>query len=75
MLYFMTMNKQHLSTNDVFIHKLEQFIEALDILSTVHSPITLISPFELTYVYILVCGFNYASFNISLFTTQVETFL
>ena len=32
------------------VHKLEQFIEALGILSTGHSPITLISPIQLEHM-------------------------
>ena len=44
MLYMMTISEQHLSIYEVFFfHKLEQFIETLDILNTGHLPITMIS--------------------------------
>ena len=47
-LYLMTISEQQLSIYDVLIPKLEQFIEPLDIFSTGHLPITLISPTQLT---------------------------
>ena len=40
----------YLSIYEVLIHKLEQFIQALDILSTVHLPITLASPTQLAHM-------------------------
>ena len=40
MLYLLTVCEQHLCSYKVFISKLEHFIEALDILSTGHLPIT-----------------------------------
>ena len=46
-LYLMTISEQHLSTYEVLVHKLEQFIDALDILSTGHLAIPLISPTQL----------------------------
>ena len=47
MLYLMKISEKHLSIYEVLVHTLEQFIEALDILSTGHLPITLISPTQL----------------------------
>ena len=43
----MTIGEQHLSIYEVLIHKLEQFMEALDILSTGHLSINLISHTQL----------------------------
>ena len=50
MLYLMTVSEQHLSVYEVLIHKLEKFIETLDILITGHLPITLISPTQLSHI-------------------------
>ena len=48
MLYLMTISEQHLSVYEVFIYKLKQSIDALDILSIGHLPIALLSPTQLT---------------------------
>ena len=50
MLYLMTISEQHLSIYEVLVHKLEQFIEALDTLHTGHLPINLISPTQLKHM-------------------------
>ena len=50
MLYQMTIHGPHPSIYEVLIHKLEKFIEALDILCTGHLPITMLSPTELTHM-------------------------
>ena len=50
MIYLMTVSKHHLNIYGVMIHKLEQFIEALDILSAGHLPITLVSPTQMTHM-------------------------
>ena len=50
MFYLRTISEQHLSVYEVLVHKLEQFIEALSILNTGHSPLTLTSPPQLKYM-------------------------
>ena len=50
MLHLMAVIEKHFSIYEILIHKLEQFIEELDILSAGHLPITLISPTQLTHV-------------------------
>ena len=46
----MTRSEEHLNTYKVMVNKLEQLMKAFDILSTVHLPITLISPTQLTHM-------------------------
>ena len=50
MLYLITISQQHLSFYEDLIHKLEQLIEALNILSTGHLPLTLVSPTQLIHM-------------------------
>ena len=49
-LYLMNMSEQHPGIYEAVIHKLEQSLEVLDILSTEHLPITLLSSTQLTHM-------------------------
>ena len=50
MLYPVSVSEQHMSIYEVLIHKLDQFIETLDILSTGHFSKTLILPIQFTHM-------------------------